>query len=176
LGVACRVQAQGVFMKLKFTRKTWYFLLLVSAAFSAANGFAILAGLDLSILELFAFCASGMAVLFLAAEKGTDAAEKRRYFYVFLLLLLSYGMGGVLGYLSAALAWPLLLAVEKMRGMHVERPLRLVCFTEVLHLALLLLALYGGFDSLQVFANLFWLLLALARGWGALVLYKSADR
>ena len=29
-------------MKLKFTRKTWYFLLLASAAASMLNGFAVL--------------------------------------------------------------------------------------------------------------------------------------
>ena len=31
-------------MKLRFTRKTWYFLLLASAAASMLNGFAVLSG------------------------------------------------------------------------------------------------------------------------------------
>jgi hypothetical protein len=159
-----------------FTRKTWYFLLLASAAASMANGFAVLIGQDFSFLELCAFCAAALAVLFLAAQKGAPAPEKRRYFAVFVLLLVSYATGGLLAYLCAALAWPVLLAAEQKRGAHLERPLRLVCFAEALHLALTLAVTYGGVDSLRFFANLFWVLLAAARGWAALVLYKSTPR
>jgi hypothetical protein len=165
--------------KLIFTRKTWYFLLLVAAAASMANGLAVLAGLDFSFLELCAFCASALAVLFLAAQKGAPAPEKRRYFAVFVLLLLSYATGGLLAYVCAALAWPVLLVTEQKRqkrGAQLERPLRLVCFAEAAHLALTLLAAYGGFASLRFFANLFWVLLAAARGWAALALYKTTPR
>jgi hypothetical protein len=161
---------------LVFTRKTWYFLLLAAAAASMANGLAVLAGLDFSFLELCAFCATALAVLFLAAQKGAPAAEKRRYFAVFVLLLVSYTVGGPLAYLCAALAWPVLLVAEQKRGAALERQLRLVCFAEVVHLALTLLAEYGGFASLRFFSNLFWVLLAAARGWAALALYKSAPR
>jgi len=56
------------FMKLNFTRKTWYFFLLAAAAMSMLGGFAVLGGMDFSGLELIAFCINGIAVLFLAAE------------------------------------------------------------------------------------------------------------
>lgn len=160
-------------MKLRFTRKTWYFLLLAACAASMANGFAVLVGLDFSFLELCAFCATALAVLFLAAEKGTPKAQKNRYFLVFVLLMASYALGGGLAYVCSALAWPVLLAVERGRGAPVERPFRLVCFAEAAHLILLLAALYGGLDGLRFFANLFWVLLAAARGWAALTLYKA---
>ena len=58
-------------MKLKFTRKTWYFLLLASAAASMLNGFAVLSGTSFSLIEQIAFAAAGIAALFLAAEKGS---------------------------------------------------------------------------------------------------------
>jgi hypothetical protein len=161
---------------LHFTRKTWYFLLLAAAAASMANGFAVLVGQDFSFLELCAFCAAALAVLFLAAQKGTPAPEKRRYFAVFVLLLFSYATGGLLAYVCAALAWPVLLVAEQKRGAHLERQLRLVCFAEAIHLALTLAATYSGADSLRFFANLFWVLLAAARGWAALVLYKGTPR
>ena len=35
-------------MKLKFTRKTWYFFLLAAAAVSMLGGFAVLGGMDFS--------------------------------------------------------------------------------------------------------------------------------
>ena len=37
-------------MKLKFTRKTWYFFLLAAAAVSMLGGFAVLSGMDFSAL------------------------------------------------------------------------------------------------------------------------------
>lgn len=162
-------------MKLKFTKKTWYFFLLAACAASMANGFAVLAGLDFSFLELLAFCATALAVLFLAAEKGAPKTEKSRYFFVFVLLLLSYALGGGIAYGCAALAWPALLAVERGRGAPVERQHRLVCFAEAMHLLLLLAVRYGGLDGLRFFANLFWLLLSAARGWAALTLYKFQE-
>ena len=76
-------------MKLKFTRKTWYFFLLAAAAVSMLGGFAVLGGMDFSALELVAFCLTGIAALFLAAQKGAPATEKRNYTLVFVLLMLS---------------------------------------------------------------------------------------
>ena len=55
-------------MKLKFTRKTWYFFLLAAAAVSMLGGFAVLGGMDFSGLEMIVFCLTGIAVLFLAAQ------------------------------------------------------------------------------------------------------------
>ena len=43
-------------MKLKFTRKTWYFFLLAAAAVSMLGGFAVLGGMDFSGLEMIVFC------------------------------------------------------------------------------------------------------------------------
>ena len=66
-------------MKLKFTRKTWYFLLLASAAASMLNGFAVLSGTSFGLIEQIAFAAAGIAALFLAAEKGSASWEKRNF-------------------------------------------------------------------------------------------------
>ena len=89
-------------MKLKFTRKTWYFFLLAAAAVSMLGGFAVLGGMDFSGLELIVFCLTGIAVLFLAAQKGAPAKEKRNYTGVFVVLMLSKlgARGG--GYLLGA--------------------------------------------------------------------------
>jgi len=100
-------------MKLKFTRKTWYFFLLAAAAVSMLGGFAVLGGMDFSALELVAFCLTGIAALFLAAQKGAPAAEKRNYTLVFVLLMLSkLAAGGWAGDLCSALVWPALLGIE----------------------------------------------------------------
>ena len=76
-------------MKLKFTRKTWYFFLLAAAAMSMLGGFAVLGGMDFSFLEMAAFCITGITLLFLAAEKGSSAKDKRNYFGLFVVLMLS---------------------------------------------------------------------------------------
>ena len=90
-------------MKLKFTRKTWYFFLLAAAAVSMLGGFAVLGGMDFSGLELIVFCITGIAVLFLAAQKGAPAKDKRNYTLVFVLLMLSkLAAGGWAGDLCSA--------------------------------------------------------------------------
>ena len=162
-------------MKLKFTRKTWYFFLLAAAAASMLNGFAVLSGMDFSFLEMVAFCITGITVLFLAAEKGAPAAEKRNYFLIFLLLMFSYLFDGWLGYLASALVWPALLALEYKQGKAIQRQLQLVGAAEVLHLVFILLTVYGGMTGLSFWANLLWVLLACARGWAALSLYKMQE-
>ena len=48
-------------MKLNFTRKTWYFFLLASAAVSMLNGFFVLAGQTFGLLEQIAFCLAAIA-------------------------------------------------------------------------------------------------------------------
>ena len=104
-------------MKLKFTRKTWYFFLLAAAAMSMLGGFAVLGGMDFSGLELIVFCITGIAVLFLAAQKGAPAKDKRSYTLVFVLLMLSkLAAGGWAGDLCSALVWPGLLAIEYGHG------------------------------------------------------------
>ena len=114
-------------------------------------------------------------MLFLAAEKGAPAAEKRNYFLIFLLLMFSYLFDGWLGYLASALVWPVLLAVEYRRGNPIQRQLQLVGGAEALHLLLLLMTRYGGLASLSFWTNILWVLLACARGWAALALYKGRE-
>ena len=93
-------------MKLKFTHKTWYFFLLCAAAASMLNGFAVLGGMDFSFLEMAAFCITGITLLFLAAEKGSSAKDKRNYFGLFVVLMLSYMGRGWAAYIGAGLARP----------------------------------------------------------------------
>ena len=164
------------FMKLNFTRRTWYFCLLIAAAVSMLNGFAVLAGSSsLFFLEQCAFCLEAMAVLFLAAQKGAPKAEKGQYFGVFVVLMVSYMFAGWIAYVCAALAWPLLLAVEAKRGAPIQRQLSLVGVAETLHLLLCLASVYGGVSALSFWTNILWLLVTIARGAAALQLYKHAE-
>ncbi|MGN0708245.1 MAG: conjugal transfer protein TraD [Faecalibacterium sp.] len=157
---------------LKFTRRTWYFFLLAAAGISMLNGFAVLAGQDLSFLETISFCMTAIAVLFLAARKGAPSREKGRYFGVFMILMLSYLFAGWIGYIASALAWPALLAVEYRRGAPIPRLLQLVGLTEALHLIFVLFTVYGGIGALSFWSNVLWVLLAAARGAAALKLYQ----
>ena len=134
-------------MKLKFTRKTWYFFLLAAAAMSMLGGFAVLGGMDFSGLELIVFCITGIAVLFLAAQKGAPAKDKRSYTLVFVLLMLSkLAAGGWAGDLCSALVWPGLLAIEYGHGRPIQRPLQLVCISEALRLLFWLLTKLCGHE------------------------------
>lgn len=163
-------------MKLKFTRKTWYFFLLAAAAVSMLGGFAVLGGMDFSALELVVFCLTGIAVLFLAAQKGAPTKEKRNYTLVFVLLMLSkLGASGWAGDLCSALVWPALLGIEYGRGRPIQRQLQLVCSAEALRLLLWLLTQYAGMSGLAFWTNLMFVLLACARGWAALTLYKTQE-
>ena len=147
-------------MKLKFTHKTWYFFLLCAAAASMLNGFAVLGGMDFSFLEMVAFCITGITILFLAAEKGSDPKDKRSYFLIFVLLMLSYVLSGWAAYLFSALVWPALLALEYQKGRPIQRQLQLVGAAEAFHLLFVLLTVYGGMAGLSFWANLLWVLLA----------------
>mgnify|MGYP006954144951 CR=1 FL=1 len=162
-------------MKLKFTHKTWYFFLLCAAAASMLNGFAVLGGMDFSFLEMAAFCITGITLLFLAAEKGSSAKDKRNYFGLFVVLMLSYMGRGWAAYICSALVWPGLLGYEYQKGRPIQRQLQLVGAAEVLHLLFVLLTIYGGMAGLSFWANLLWVLLACARGWAALSLYKMHE-
>ena len=163
-------------MKLKFTRKTWYFFLLAAAAVSMLGGFAVLGGMDFSALELVVFCLTGIAVLFLAAQKGAPARDKRNYTAVFVVLMISkLAASGWAGDLASALVWPGLLAIEYGHGKPIQRQLQLVCAAEALRLLFWLLATYAGMSGLAFWTNLLFVLLACARGWAALTLYKTQE-
>ena len=56
-----------------------------------------------------------------------------------------------------------------------QHALQLVGAAEVLHLLFVLLPVYGGMAGLSFWANLLWVLLACARGWAALSLYKMQE-
>ena len=139
------------------------------------NGFAVLSGNSFGLIEQIAFAMAGISALFLAAEKGSAGWEKRNFTGVCVLLMVSYMINGWAGYLCSALAWPLLLSTEYKRGMAVQRQLQLVGAAEALHLLFLLMAKYGGMAALGFWTNLLWVLLACARGWAALVLYKTQE-
>ncbi len=163
-------------MKLKFTRKTWYFFLLAAAAASMLGGFAVLGGMDFSGLELIVFCITGIAVLFLAAQKGAPAKDKRNYTLVFVLLMLSkLAASGWAGDICSALVWPALLGIEYGHGKPIQRPLQLVCISEALRLLFWLLTRYAGMSALAFWTNLMFVLLTCARGWAALTLYKTQE-
>ena len=89
--------------------------------------------------------------------------------------MVSYMVNGWAGYLCSALAWPLLLSTEYKRGMAIQRQLQLVGAAEAFHLLFVLLTVYGGMAGLSFWANLLWVLLACARGWAALSLYKMQE-
>ena len=163
-------------MKFKFTRKTWYFCLLAAAAVSMLGGFAVLGGMDFSALELVVFCLTGIAVLFLAAQKGSPAKDKRNYTGVFVVLMLSkLAANGWAGDICSALVWPALLATEYSRGKPIQRQLQLVSAAEVLRLVFWLLTKYAGMSGLAFWTNLMFVLVACARGWAALALYKGQE-
>lgn len=167
-------------MKLHFSRKTWYFFLLVAAALGMADGFGMLAGLDLSFLELVSFAASGISVLFLAAERPENPAPGRAgpspwsgaLFGCFLALLVSYILFGSHMAMRLTVFWPLWVLVEYKRGGRVGQQLRLLVFAEILQAALLV-AVNTGAAGLDLLTALFWVLVCLARGWAALALYRQ---
>ena len=68
-----------------------------------------------------------------------------------------------------------LLALEYQKGRPVQRQLQLVGAAEAFHLLFVLLTVYGGMAGLSFWANLLWVLLACARGWAALSLYKMQE-
>ena len=89
--------------------------------------------------------------------------------------MLSYVLHGWAAYLFSALVWPALLALESQKGRPIQRQLQLVGAAEALHLFFLLMAKYGGMAALGFWTNLLWVLLACARGWAALSLYKMQE-
>ena len=124
---------------------------------------------------MVACCITGSTILFLAAEKGSNPKDKLNYFGVFVVLMLSYVINGWAAYICSALVWPALLALEYQKGRLIQRQLQLVGAAEAFHLLFVLLTVYGGMAGLSFWANLLWVLLACARGWAALSLYKMQE-
>lgn len=167
-------------MKLRFTRKTWYLMLLLSAAFGLADAIALLFGENMAIWKTLGFAAAGMAVLFLAAykEPGPDGQPGRtanpysgKYLVAFFCLLLSYVLFGSHLAPRLTLFWPVLGWVEHQRGMPVAPALRLLIFTEVIQIGLLLAQLRTG---VGMAVSILWALVCITRGWMAMILYKKS--
>ena len=70
---------------------------------------------------------------------------------------------------------PALLGIEYSRGKPIQRQLQLVCAAEVLRTVFWLLTRYAGMAGLAFWTNLLFVLLACARGWAALTLYKLQE-
>ncbi len=157
---------------LVFSRKTWYLLLVISAALSMSASLFALIGQDMTSLNVAAFAIMGLTVLFLAAEKSNDTKLRGSYFKSFLLAMLGYVFGSALGLIGAGLAWPMLLYTEQKRGAAVMQQLRMLIFAEAMYAAFWMLA-SGGNENVYLFVNLFALLKSVARGWAALVLYRD---
>ncbi len=167
-------------MKLHFTRKTWYLMLLLSAAFSLTDAGLLLFGENQAVWKTLAFAAAGMAVLFLAAEKEvgpTGVSGKMAnpysgwYMLAFFLLLGSYVLVGSHLAPRITLFWPVLAWVEKKRGMPVDNQLKLLIFSELIQIGLLLAQLRTG---LGLASGILWVVVGITRGWLALVLYKNS--
>lgn len=171
-------------MKWKFTRKTWYFMLLAMAALGMADGFGMAFGVDLSFFEAISFGGNGLAALFLAAQKAPASADGARrraanpysglYFAAFLALLVSYLLFGDKMTMRLTVFWPLLAFVEQKRGMKLRQQMRLLIFSELLQAAALI-AVQLGQTAFLMLAVVFWILLCIARGWAALALYRQRD-
>ena len=163
-------------MKLYFTRRTWYFLLLTACAASMANAIAVLTGTDLSFLEMCGFCMASMAMVFLAAEKDNTAGERKGCFFAFLAQLLSYTFGGTLGLLFSSLGWPILLfTLSRSRCAPASLPFRVCVCAEEAHFLILLCTPAEGGGALYAAVNFLWLSLTAVRGWGALTLCRSVS-
>ncbi len=128
------------------------------------GGFAVLGGMDFSRgLELIVFCITGIAVLFLAAQKGAPAKDKRSYTLVFVLLMLSkLAAGGWAGDLCSALVGRACFAIEYGHG----RPFSVSCSwcASRKRCAFLfwLLTKYAGMSTLAFWTNIMFVLLACA--------------
>lgn len=167
-------------MKFRFTRKTWYFLLIVSAAFSLAEALGWLFGESMGFLSQLAFAAAGMAVLFLAAQKelGPDGCPGKtanpfsgKYMIAFFALLVSYVLFGAKMAARMTLFWPVLAWVEYKRGMNVGAQMKLLCFSEVIQMGLLLAQMQTGIGWT---ARILWVLVCITRGWLGVTLYKAS--
>ena len=99
--------------------------------------------------------------------------SRKTWYFLLLAAAAASMLGAPRGYVCRARAWPLLLVTEVRRGMPVQKQLRLVVFAEVMHLVLLLATLAGV--NASFFTNLFWVLTAIARGAGALALYRAGE-
>lgn len=166
-------------MKLHFTRKTWYLMLLLSAACSLTDAGLMLFGENQAVWKTLGFAAAGMVVLFLAAEKQLGSTGRPGkmanpysgwYMMAFFVLLASYVLFGSHLAPRMTLFWPVLAWVEQKRGMPVSNQLKLLIFSEVVQIGMLVAQLRTG---LGLAAGILWVVVCITRGWLAMVLYKN---
>lgn len=161
--------------KFSITRKTYYALGLLAAAFSTAGALGVLVGQAYTLLDNLAFVLAGMMFLLLAAIKGSTKQQKARYFACFFLMILSIGrLPALIGRLLAASYWPVFLWVETLRDARMRTVARTLTLCEGLGCILWAAVALGGLEGFAFVANIFWLLTAVTRGWAALGLYKAA--
>lgn len=164
--------------KLSITRKTYYALGLLAAAFSLAGAFGVLFGQPFTLLDNLAFILTGMMFLLLAAVKGSPKQDKTRYFACFFLLILSTcPLPAPAVRLLEACYWPAFLWVETLRtpsSPRLRSAARTLTLCEGLGCILWMAVRLGGLGGFAFVAYIFWLLTALTRGWAALGLYKAA--
>jgi hypothetical protein len=171
-------------MKFKFTRKTWYFMLLAAASLGMADGIGMLAGADLSFFETVSFGLCGLSALFLAAEKAPAVpGEAHRaanphsglYFACFLAALVSYLAFGGAHAMQLTVFWPLLVFIEQKRGFELRQQWRLLLFSEIIHALAFCAVSFGKQENFATLAVVLWILTSAARGWAALALYRRRD-
>lgn len=103
---------------LSITKKTYYAIGILSVACSMLAALATLtAGQNMTMFDSLAYALTGIMLLFLAADKGSPAGRKGRYFVCFVLLMLSMlNQNPAVHLLLGAMVWPLLLALENAVG------------------------------------------------------------
>ena len=89
-------------------------------------------------------------------------------------MLSKLAAGGWAGDLCSALGWPALLGIEYSRGKPIQRQLQLVCAARCCARCSGCTR-YAGMAGLALWTNLLFVLLACARGWAALTLYKLQE-
>ncbi len=163
-------------MKLKFTRKTWYFFLLAAAAVSMLGGFAVLGGMDFSGLELVVFCLTGIAACFWQHRRVPRGRKAQLHAGVRAADAQQAGgrrLGGrpVLG---TGVAWPAGHRVRP-RQAHPAAAAAGVHRGECCACCSGCSRRYAGMSGLAFWTNIMFVLLACARGWAALTLYKLQE-
>ena len=164
-------------MKLKFTRKTWYFFLLAAAAVSMLGGFAVLGGMDFSGAgndRVLPYRHRGAVSGGAEGRTGKGKAQLHRRVRGADAQQAGVPAAGA-GDICSALVWPALLATEYERGKPIQRQLQLVSAAEVLRLVFWMLTKYAGMSGLAFWTNIMFVLLTCARGWAGLTLYKTQE-
>jgi heme O synthase-like polyprenyltransferase len=91
---------------LKFTDKTYYALGIVASTANIIGGAAFILGSYLSLIFSIASILGGAMMLFLTSGAKGDRKKQLMLFFSSIMLLCSM-LGGIIGTVGGALAWPL---------------------------------------------------------------------